>query len=44
MLKGDVCFGSADAVRVQRVVNADIMKSLGDWNVLPSLAVVKAAN
>lgn len=42
VLKGDVCSGSDDAVRYQQFVNVQIMNSLGDWNLLPSLSVVKA--
>lgn len=42
LLKGDVCSGSDDAVRYQQFVNVQIMKSLGDWNLLPQLSVIKA--
>jgi pimeloyl-ACP methyl ester carboxylesterase len=42
LFKGDVCYGSEDAVRSQLVVNGQILRSLGNWNLLPSLAVVKA--
>lgn len=42
LLKGDVCAGSDDAVRYQQFVNEQIMNSLGDWNLLPSLGAVKA--
>lgn len=41
-LKGDICSGSEEAVRYQQFVNVQIMNSLGDWNLLPSLGVVKA--
>jgi proline iminopeptidase len=41
-LKGDVCSGSDDAVRYQQFVNEQIMNSLGDWNLLPSLGAVKS--
>ncbi len=40
--KGDVCAGPKEAVRQSRVVNAHIWNSLGDFNVLPKLGVVKA--
>ena len=40
--KGDVCAGPIEAVRYQQVVNTYIMNSLGDWDLLPSLGVVKA--
>jgi proline iminopeptidase len=42
LLKGDVCAGPEEAVRYQQVVNSYIMNSLGDWNLLPSVGVVKA--
>lgn len=42
LLKGDVCSGSDQAVRYQQVVNVHINNSLGDWNLLPSLGVVRA--
>ncbi len=42
LLKGDVCAGSEEAVRSQQLVNTQIINSLGDWNLLPSLGVVKA--
>lgn len=41
-LKGDVCSGSDDAVRYQQFVNEQIMNSLGNWNLLPSLGTVKS--
>jgi proline iminopeptidase len=40
--KGDVCSGSEEAVRNQQVVNMHIWHSLGEFNLLPSLGVVKA--
>lgn len=42
LLKGDVCAGSEEAVRHQRLVNAQIWRALGDWNLTTSLGVVKA--
>jgi proline iminopeptidase len=42
LIKGDVCSGSEDAVRNQRLVSERIWLSLGDYNLLPSLSVVKA--
>jgi pimeloyl-ACP methyl ester carboxylesterase len=42
LFKGDVCSGSEEAVRSQLVVNGQILRSLGNWNLLPSLGVVKA--
>lgn len=41
-LKGDVCSGPEEAVRTQQLVNMQIWSSLGDYNLLPSLGVVKA--
>jgi proline iminopeptidase len=42
-MKGNVCSGrDDDAVRHQLFVNEQIMNSLGDWNLLPSLGAVKA--
>jgi proline iminopeptidase len=40
--KADLCSGPAEAVRRQLVVNSQINRSLGDWNLIPSLAAVKA--
>jgi proline iminopeptidase len=40
--KGDICSGSEEAVRYQQVVNMKIWETMGDWNLLPQLAVVKA--
>jgi proline iminopeptidase len=42
LLKGDVCSGSEDAVRNQQLVNQQIWRTLGSWNLLPALSVVKA--
>ena len=42
LLKGDVCSGPEEAVRYQQVVNTYVLASLGDWDVLPTLGVVKA--
>ena len=42
LLKGDICSGSDETVRYQQYVNIQIMNSLGDWNLLPLLGVVKA--
>lgn len=42
LLKGDVCSGSDEAVRNQQFVNQQIWRTLGNWNLLPSLGVVKA--
>ena len=42
LFKGDLCAGSEEAVRYQQVVNMHTNNSLGDWNLLPSLGVVKA--
>lgn len=40
--KSDVCAGSEAAVRNQQFVNHHVWQSLGNFNVLPSLSVVKA--
>lgn len=40
--KADVCSGSEEAVRYQQFVNMQIWNSLGDFNLLPKLGVVKA--
>ena len=42
LFKGDVCSGSEEAVRYQQFVNAQINNSLGEWNLLPSLNVVRS--
>jgi len=42
LIKGDVCSGPIESVRRQRFVSAQIWQSLGDYNLLPSLGVVKA--
>ena len=39
-IEGDMCSGPDDAVRRQRFVNEQIINSLGDWDLLPSLADV----
>jgi proline iminopeptidase len=41
-MKGDGCSGSEEALRYQRFVNQQIWNSLGDFNLVPSLGVVKA--
>ena len=41
-LKGDLCAGPDETVRYQQFVNEQIMNSLGDWNLLPSLRAVKS--
>jgi proline iminopeptidase len=41
-LKGDACSGSEEAVRYQQFVNQQIWRTLGSWDLLPSLGVVKA--
>ena len=40
--KGDVCFGSKEAIRMQQVVNKRIWQSLGEYNLISKLALVKA--
>jgi pimeloyl-ACP methyl ester carboxylesterase len=40
--KGDVCSGPEDAIRVQRWVTLRIWESLGDFNLMPKLVVLKA--
>jgi proline iminopeptidase len=40
--RGDVCSGPEEAVRYQQHVNMQIWRSLGEWDVRPSLAAVKA--
>jgi len=40
--KGDVCAGPEDAVRNHRLVMDRIGRSLGNYNLIPSLSVVKA--
>jgi proline iminopeptidase len=42
LLKGELCSGPEEAIRKQRVVNHQIWRSLGDFNLLPSLSAVKA--
>jgi proline iminopeptidase len=41
-IKGDICSGPIESVRRQRFDSAQIWQSLGDYNLLPSLGVVKA--
>lgn len=41
-LKGDVCAGSLDAVRRQQSVNTQVWESLGEWNMLASVSVLKS--
>ena len=40
--KGDVCFGSKEAIRLQQSVNRHIWASLGEYDMIPQLSVVKA--
>ena len=40
--KGDVCAGGPESVRQQRTVNAHLWQSLGDYDLMPKLDVVKA--
>jgi proline iminopeptidase len=42
LFKGDVCSGSEDAVRNQRLVNHQIWRALGSWDLRSSLGAVKA--
>ncbi|HEX6188302.1 MAG TPA: alpha/beta hydrolase [Pyrinomonadaceae bacterium] len=42
LIKGDVCSGPIESVRRQRFVTAQIWQELGNYNLLPSLGVVKA--
>lgn len=41
-IKGDVCSGPDETLRYQQYVNRQIMSSLGDWDLLPSLRSVNA--
>ena len=41
-MKGDVCAGPDDAVRYQQYVNREVWRSLGSYDIRPSLGVVKA--
>lgn len=41
-VRGDICSGSAEAVRVQQIVNMQIWTSLGDYDLRPAMAAVKA--
>lgn len=40
--KGDVCAGPKEAIRIQQTVNKQIWNSLGEYDLLPQLAAVKA--
>lgn len=40
--KGDVCAGSEEAIKQQQFVNMQIWQSLGDFNLLPKIGLVKA--
>lgn len=40
--KGDLCAGSRESVRQNRTVNAQVWRSLGDFNLVPKLAMVNA--
>jgi pimeloyl-ACP methyl ester carboxylesterase len=40
--RGDVCAGPEEAVRYQQHVNMQIWRSLGEWDIRPTLAAVKA--
>lgn len=40
--KGDLCVGGKESVRQQRSLNAHVWRSLGDYNVVSQLAIVKA--
>lgn len=40
--KGDVCAGGAESVRQQPTTRAHVWRSLGDYNLMPKLGVVKA--
>lgn len=40
--KGDVCAGPTESVRVSRTVSGHVWASLGEYNLLPKLSVVKA--
>jgi proline iminopeptidase len=42
LFKGDVCSGSEDAVRNQQLVNRQIWRALGSWDLRSSLGAVKA--
>ena len=42
-LKGDVCTGSEQAVRIQHIVNAHIWDELGDYDLRPRMAAAVAA-
>jgi proline iminopeptidase len=40
--KGDLCVGGPDSVRQQPMIRAHVWSSLGDFNLMPKLGVVKA--
>jgi len=40
--KGDVCAGGPESVRQQPITRAHVWRSLGDYNLMPKLGVVKA--
>ena len=42
LLKGDLCSGPEDAVRNQQLVNRQIWRALGSWDLRSSLGAVKA--
>ena len=42
LMKGELCGGPVQAVRLQKLVNERTWQALGDWNILPSLHVVQA--
>lgn len=42
LFKGDVCSGPEEAIRRQMIVNGQIWRSLGNWDLLQKLAAVKA--
>ncbi len=40
--KGDLCVGGVESVRQQPITRAHVWRSLGDFNLMPKLGVVKA--
>lgn len=42
LMKGELCGGPVQAVRLQKLVNERTWQALGDWNILPALDVVRA--
>jgi proline iminopeptidase len=40
--KGDVCSGPPEAVKYQQIVNSHVWRSLGDFNLVPKVGVVRA--